>query len=97
MGKFSIQLIEDEIIEHLKEGKKVFIEHTSANDIIINYIFDTTETLKYWGVSRERTVTFITSNAIFPLHVNLSDYDYVDTEYDDNILYVKILNEYQII
>lgn len=81
--RWKVEIIENEIIEYLDNGKKVFIENGCLNDNIISYSVN--------NQFSEREVTFTTSACVFPLYVNLmGSYFNIDTEDFKGNLFVKV-------
>ncbi len=94
MSEFELQAIEDDIMATFKNPtdfmyrrKKVFIESGAANDEIIDYELNITETSR----KRERSVSFKTSACIFPRVIQLKNYDSVEIEEFKGNLFVHVL------
>ena len=81
--RWNVENIEDEIMEYLNNGKKVFIENGCLNDNIVSYSIN--DQLK------EREVTFTTSACVFPECINLmGSYSNIDTEDYKGNLFVNV-------
>lgn len=89
LEKWRIEDIENEIMEYLDTGKKVYIESGCLNDAIIDYSVRTYKTYA-WQEYEEKEVTFTTSACVFPLHLNLKGYSSVDSEDFNGHLFVKV-------
>lgn len=88
-GKF--YYVEDDIINALKNKRKVFIESGSANDEIVNYktLFDY-EYNPCGENYKVRKIIFETTACIFPKEISLEEFDNVDIEWFDNNLFILI-------
>lgn len=81
---WNIERIENEIMEYLDNGKKVYIEDGCLNDEIISY-----------SVNEElinREVIFTTSACVFPLNIEFMGCGFfnIDTEDYKGNLFVKV-------
>ena len=81
--------IEDEIMERLNSGKKVIIDSGACNDKIISY--SVRKFKEYvWQTYFDREVTFTTTACVFPRQIALSDYDNVETEEFQDVLFIHV-------
>lgn len=81
--RWKIEDTENEIMEYLNSGKKVFIENGCLNDNIVSFSVN--------NQFAEREVIFITSACVFPLYINfMESYSNIDTEDYKGNLFVKV-------
>lgn len=84
-----LKYIEQEIIERLDKGEKIYIESGALNDCIIGYSVRTYK--KYaWQDYEEREITFTTTACVFPEKMQLSDWDNVDSDEFNGELFVQV-------
>jgi len=62
LEKWEIQDYEDDIMDYLNRGKKVFIESGCLNDTILSFSIS--------NILNEREVIFTTTACVFPEHIN---------------------------
>lgn len=89
MIKVDIESIENEIIERLDKGDKVYVESGAINDLIITYSIERYKKFA-WQSYEDREVIFTTTAATFPKHLQLQSYSNIYTEEFEGTLFVHI-------